>query len=86
MLAKAKAHGITGDLLNWITDWTIDRKQRVVLNGVESDWVNVTSSVVQGSVLGPILFLIYINCIDLAVQAHDSAILVSKFADDTKIG
>ena len=86
MLAKAKAHGIEGELLNWITDWTRDRKQRVVLNGVESDWVDVTSSVVQGSVLGPVLFLIYINCLDLTVRAHDKSIIVSKFADDTKLG
>jgi len=86
MLSKAKAHGIDGELLGWITDWTIGRKQRVVLNGVESDWTDVTSSVVQGSVLGPVLFLIYINCIDLSIRAHDEDIFVSKFADDTKLG
>ena len=86
MLAKAKAHGIDGDLLGWMTDWTVDRRQRVVLNGVESEWVKVTSSVVQGSVLGPVLFLLYINCIDAAVGAHDREIMISKFADDTKIG
>jgi len=42
--------------------------------------------VVQGSVLGPILFLIYINSLDAAIQSHDMNILVSKYADDTKIG
>ena len=86
MLVKAEAHGIDGDLLGWIRDWTKDRRQRVVLNGIESDWADVTSSVVQGSVLGPILFLIYINCIDSTLRAHDNEILVSKFADDTKLG
>ena len=43
MLAKVKAHGIDGDLLSWITDWTKNRRQRVVLNGVESDWADITS-------------------------------------------
>ena len=86
MIAKAKAHGICGELINWITDWTKDRRQRVVLNGAESSWECVLSSVVQGSVLGPILFLIYINCIDIAIQAGDMETFVSKYADDTKLG
>jgi len=42
--------------------------------------------VIQGSVLGPILFTIYINDIDIAIRAHDIGIMVSKFADDTKLG
>ena len=86
MLMKARAHGIDGPLLRWLTDWTRDRCQRVVLNGVESSWAEVMSSVVQGSVLGPILFLIFINDIDLAITAADNEIYTSKFADDTKIG
>jgi len=86
MLAKVGAHGIAGDLLKWINDWTKGRRQRVVLNGENSEWIKVTSSVVQGSVLGPVLFLMYINCLDIAVRAHDDQILVSKFADDSKIG
>jgi len=86
MLAKVGAHGIAGDLLEWINDWTKGRRQRVVLNGENSEWIKVTSSVVQGSVLGPVLFLMYINCLDIAVRAHDDQILVSKFADDSKIG
>ena len=55
-------------------------KQRVVLNGKFSDWHNVSSGVPQGSVLGPILFLIYINDLDEEVKCK-----ISKFADDTKI-
>jgi len=86
MLAKAKAHGIDGELMNWLRNWTEHRRQRVVLNGVDSEWTDVMSSVVQGSVLGPILFLIYINDIDDALQADDEEIYVSKFADDTKVG
>lgn len=53
------------------------------MNGGASDWRDVISSVVQGSVLGPILFIIFINDIDLCLSHFEA--FVSKFADDTKI-
>ena len=81
LLKKVEAHGIGGQLLKWIRSWLIGRKQRVVINGVRSDWGMVKSGVPQGSVLGPLLFIIYINDIDIGITSR-----ISKFADDTKIG
>lgn len=82
LLAKLEAHGITGEILNWIRSWLSDRKQCVVLNGSQSEWTSVPSGVPQGSVLGPLLFIIFINDIDNAVDVVHCCLL--KFADDTK--
>ena len=68
--------------MKWIEEWLTGRQQRVVINGQSSDWEDITSGVVQGSVLGPCLFLIYINDIDGGVENLGG--FLSKFADDTK--
>ena len=81
LISKVKAHGITGNPYKWMENWLKDRKQRVVFNGKASDWIRVNSGVPQGSVLGPILFIIYINDINDGIACK-----ISKFADDTKIG
>ena len=84
LLAKCRGLGLGGRLLHWVEKWLSDRKQRVILNGSFSDWVNVLSGVPQGSVLGPTLFIIFINDIDLAIDVTSSFLF--KFADDTKVG
>ena len=80
LLLKLKAHGIGDSITDWIEQWLTDRRQRVVVDGEVSNWKSVLSGVPQGSVLGPILFLIYINDLDESITSN-----VLKFADDTKL-
>ena len=78
LIYKLKMAGISGSVLTWFEDYLKNRKQRVALNGVYSEWRMVKAGVPQGSILGPLLFLIYINDIVDVIGAN-----IRLFADDT---
>jgi len=80
LVSKLAAYGISGDVLRWIENWLSRRKQRVVLGGRASEWSDILSGVPQGSVLGPVLFVLYITDIDDTVNSK-----ILTFADDTII-
>jgi len=82
LLKKMEAAGIAGHTLEWVRNWLKDRKSRVVVNGKKSTWREVLSGVPQGSVLGPILFVIYINDLEKEVKGDQQVVM---FADDTKV-
>ena len=80
LLTKLQSYGISGSVWSWISSFLKGRKQKVVLAGTESDWSLVTSGVPQGSVLGPVLFVCFINDMSGLVSSF-----VHIYADDTKI-
>ena len=82
LLFKLEAVGIGGKLLNWISEFLSNRLQCVVIDGCKSLTTNVISGVIQGSCLGPVLFVIFVN--DVAQVFSDSSVC-SLYADDIKL-
>ena len=80
LIHKLQSFGINGNLLNWLNSYLSDRQQRVVIEGSKSAWLPVKSGVPQGSILGPLLFLLYINDMPGVVSSSS----VALFADDAK--
>jgi len=80
LIHKLNTIGVTGPLLSWFKSYLKDRQQRVLIKGQHSDWGHIEAGVPQGSVLGPLLFLVYINDLVECVDCH-----IKLFADDTSL-
>ena len=80
LLQKLRSYGIRGKVYAWIKEFLTNRRQRVVVNGQYSEWKKVTSGIPQGSVLGPTLFIIFINDMPEVI-----ACCMKLYADDAKI-
>ena len=82
LLQKLKRYGVEGDTLSWFTDYLSWRSQRVILDGVASQWVPVTSGVPQGSLLGSFLFFVSINDLPGVLPEGTQSAL---YDDDTRV-
>ena len=80
LLKKMYGYGIRGKIHSWVKEFLSEREQRVTVNGSQSSWKHITSGIPQGSVLGPVLFLVFINDLPEAIE-----VLMKLFADDAKI-
>ena len=80
LLHKLEKYGIRGDLLKWFKSYLSERRQRVVIGGQTSDVYSIKAGVPQGSILGPVLFLLFINDIVCDISCN-----IRLFADDTSL-
>ena len=80
LIYKLRASGVSGNLLRWFENYLQNRYQRVVIPGAKSDWNYICAGVPQGSILGPLLFLLYINDIVKDIGSN-----IRLFADDTSL-
>ena len=80
LIRKLADYGVTGKILRWIETFLTDRKQRVYVEGSLSNWEDVLSCIPQGSVLGPTLFVVFINNMPAVITS-----LSKMFAADAKV-
>ena len=80
LIKQVETFGITGKVLSWIQAFLTNRQQKVLVNGAESSWAHVKSGIPQGSILGPVLFTLFVNDIPDQIKTY-----ISLYADDTKI-
>ena len=80
LIQKLQAAGVTGEVLALFKSYLSNRRQRVVIPGATSDWTFIWAGVPQGSILGPLLFLVYINDIVTDIDSN-----ICLFADDTSL-
>ena len=80
LIVKMKRYGVSSEIVRWLGNWLTGRRQRVLIEGVVSGWEMARSGVPQGSVLGPVLFVVFLDDIDENIRST-----VLKFADDTKV-
>ena len=80
LIHKIESFGINKSITSWISDFLHNRMQRVIINEERSDWKAVTSGIPQGSVLGPILFVMYVNDMPKKISSD-----IYLFADDAKV-
>ena len=78
LILKPQQYGIRGQSLEWLSDFLLERYQRVVLEGESSNWTKVSSGVPQGGIVGPILLLLYVNDIPENVSCASE-----MFVDET---
>ena len=89
LIHKLSSIGIKGELLHWFRNYISDRKQRVIIANSSSSWKDIYAGVPQGSVIGPLLFLIFINDIvkdinsDIRLFADDTSLYISVDSPDT---
>ena len=80
LIHKLKSYCISDSILQWLTSFINNRQQAVQISGTISTWIKVTSGVPQGSILGPLMFLLFVNDIPKIVSSN-----IMLFADDTKL-